>query len=259
MNEKLNQVLLLVGETNFEDQNTSTVISAFCVTFLFNSDDNRQLHFHFPICFFFLLIEHVITFHCGFLTSKVALCLLATVRFEQLAYVVFRWCTSSSYPKVEVDTTWWWAMRRRLDAAGKKSLRDISGGVSSVSRPQRVASCAATTAGFLTMPFGCSVPQRWQLGKGIDVQMKLLDTKVQLNPEGALLCQPVGAYWLKCAQKENNNNSKHPLCRNRCFLPRIGSASSQTPPSFISFLCTACFRVVFVCRQVVFSSVRFFP
>lgn len=46
----------------------------------------------------------------------------------------------------------------------------------------------------------------------MDIQIKLLDTKVQLNPEGARLCQPVGAYWLKCAQKESNNNSssKHP-------------------------------------------------
>lgn len=31
-------------------------------------------------------------------------------------------------------------------------------------------------------------------------QTKLLYTKVQLNSEGALLSQPVDAYWLRCAQ-----------------------------------------------------------
>lgn len=99
MNEKLNQVLLLVGETNFEDQNTSTVKSAFfCVNFLFNSVDIKPLHFHFPN-FYSVFIAHVITFHCGFLTRKVPVSLLAMVRFEHLAYVVFRWCTVVHIPR----------------------------------------------------------------------------------------------------------------------------------------------------------------
>lgn len=34
----------------------------------------------------------------------------------------------------------------------------------------------------------------------MDRQIKLLYTKVQLKAEGALLFQPVGAYWLQCAR-----------------------------------------------------------
>lgn len=64
MNEKPNQVLLLVGETHFEDQNTSTVKSACCVEFLLNGDDIRQLHFHFHT--FSVFMQHVITFSGDF-------------------------------------------------------------------------------------------------------------------------------------------------------------------------------------------------
>lgn len=49
------------------------------------------------------------------------------------------------------------------------------------------------------------------MGKLMDIQIKLLYTKVQLNPEGALLCQPVGAYWLKCAQKEKQQQQTPPM------------------------------------------------
>lgn len=44
---------------------------------------------------------------------------------------------------------------------------------------------------------------------GNECQIKLLYTKVQLNSEGALLFQPVEAYWLRCAQ---------PLCTKRWLL-----------------------------------------
>lgn len=190
------------------------------------------------------------------------------MRFKHLAYVAFCWCTSSSYPEVEFGTTWWWAMRQCMDGAGK-DFSDISALI--IREASRLwaapASClmccrrsnSSSVQGFLRCGLVVLFLRDDSWGNKIDIQIKLLDTKVQLNPEGALLCQPVGAYWLKCAQKENNNNNKHPLCRNRCFLPCIGSAASQTPPSFISFMCTACFRVVFVYRQVVFSSVWFFP
>lgn len=79
-----------------------------------------------------------------------------------------------------------------------------------------------------------------------------------IEPRGSTVVSASRCLLVEVCPKGKNNN-KHPLCRNRWSLPCFGSASSQTSPSFISFLCTACFRVVFVCRQVVFSSVRFFP
>lgn len=66
---------------------------------LFNSVDVKPLHFHFPI--FPVFIARVITFHCGFLPGTVAVSLLAMVRFERLAHVVFRWCTVVHIPRQE--------------------------------------------------------------------------------------------------------------------------------------------------------------
>lgn len=84
-------------------------------------------------------------------------------------------------------------------------------------------------------------------------QIKLLYTKVQLNSEGALLFQPVEAYWLRCAQPPMHEKDGYSSSLV-LYPPSVGLSWFRYDISFFlsrvqlaSELCLSSDRYSFIC------------
>lgn len=102
--------------------------------------------------------------------------------------------------------------------------------------------------------------EQWEflfLWKGSErgTPIKLLYTKVQLNSEGALLFQPVEAYWLRCAQplctKKNKTVTLLLLCYILPPLFCLNSDATSLPLSHVQLASELCLSsqtgTLFIC------------
>lgn len=122
---------------------------------------------------------------------------------------------SSSYSRPNL-TVWWSGSDLFGNGLYKVSTHNVAQQVAQCT----TASAAATDIQFLVNNYVVfSFFSKTVNGNEGGSPIKLLYTKVQLNSEGALLFQPVEAYWLSCAQ---------PLCTKRwlfffsCYPPSVG-------------------------------------